>query len=68
MAGLLYQKDRNSGHFIGQCMLILFYLFVTTFLFNIVENKKDKITPTLQAVLISCYCQEIRRYKQQKSK
>ena len=43
---------------IGQCMLILFNLFVTTFLFNTVENKKGKVTPTLRAILIGCCCQE----------
>ena len=64
IAGPLHQKDRNFGHFIVQCRLKLFNLFVTTFLFNTVENKKDKITPTLRAILISCYCQETRRYKQ----
>ena len=64
IAGPLHQKDLNSDHFIGQWMLILFNLFVTTFLFNSVENKKDKITPTLHAILISCYCQETHRYKQ----
>ena len=34
--------DRNSGLFNDQC----FNLFVTTFLFNTVENKKEKITRT----------------------
>ena len=40
-------------------MLILFDFFVTAFLFNTIENKKDKIIPTLRATLISCYCQEL---------
>ena len=40
-------------------MLILFSLFVTAFLFNNIENKKDIIIPTLRATLISCYYQEL---------
>jgi len=40
-------------------MLILFDLFVTAFLFNTIENKKDKIIPTLRTTLISRYCQEL---------
>lgn len=42
----------------------VFNPFVTTFLFKTVENKKDKITPTLHATPISCYCQETHKYKQ----
>ena len=41
----------------------VFNPFVTTFLFNTVENKKDKITPTLRATIIYCYCQT-HKYKQ----
>ena len=58
IAGPLHQK-RSKFWLFHWPMLILFNLFVTAFLFNNIENKKDKIIPTLRATLISCYCQEL---------
>ena len=58
IAGPLHQKRSKFWSFHWP-MLLLFDLFVTAFLFNTIENKKDKIIPTLRATLISCYCQEL---------
>ena len=64
IAGPLHQKGQNSGHFIGQCLYCLISLLQHSYFNNTVENKKDKIIPTLRVTLISCYCQETHKYKQ----
>ena len=66
MGGSLNQKIEiltisivNADVGYSLCYNILIYYF---------WNEREKITPILRATIISCYCQETRKYKQLKSK